>query len=95
LIYIPTPAIQNKVEGPQPDAFGNFTDAAKQEALKIKDTANYWVAPEVNPNQPTSPQPPQNDQEWGNSNPQPNPLNYPDGANDPLAPPPEPPSIPC
>ena len=47
LIYIPIPSKQNKVEGPKPDAFGNFTDAAKQEALKIKDTTNYWIAPEV------------------------------------------------
>jgi len=42
-----------------------------------------WVAPEFNPNQPTSPQPPQSSPGWSNSNPQPNPNNYPGGPDDP------------
>ncbi len=31
---------------PQPDSNGNFTDAAKLEALKKIDTTNYWKAPD-------------------------------------------------
>jgi len=45
--YIPVPKEKIKVEGPEPDQFGNFTEAAKQEALKVKDTTNYWIAPEL------------------------------------------------
>lgn len=47
LIYIPTPPKKNKVIGPEPDTFGNFTEAAKIEALKHIDTAKYWTAPDV------------------------------------------------
>lgn len=46
-IYIPAPKEKIKVEGPEPDQFGNFTEAAKKEALKVKDTTNYWIAPEL------------------------------------------------
>ncbi len=45
--YIPEPKEEIKVQGPEPDQYGNFTDAAKQEALKVKDTTNYWIAPET------------------------------------------------
>lgn len=38
---------ENKpIEAPKPDQYGNFTDAAKAEALKPKDTTNYWKAPD-------------------------------------------------
>jgi len=47
LIYIPKPEEKKKVNGPEPDEFGNFTEAAKQEALKNKDTTNYWLAPQI------------------------------------------------
>ncbi|MCD6018957.1 MAG: cytochrome c class [Bacteroidetes bacterium] len=46
--YLPdyTPAEKPKVAIPQADSNGNFTDAAKQEALKQIDTTNYWKAPD-------------------------------------------------
>jgi len=42
-----------------------------------------WTAPELNPNQPTSPQPPQDFQGFENNNPAPLPGNYPGGSSDP------------
>ncbi|MDZ4724171.1 MAG: hypothetical protein SGI97_09750 [candidate division Zixibacteria bacterium] len=38
--YIPS----KEVEVPVPGKNGNFTDAAKQDALVPKDTVNYWQA---------------------------------------------------
>lgn len=35
------------IKAPTPDQYGNFTEAAKQEALKPKDTISYWQAPDV------------------------------------------------
>jgi len=43
----PTAKVEQKIEVLAPDQFGNFTNAAKQEALKIKDTTNYWIAPDI------------------------------------------------
>ena len=42
-----------------------------------------WVAPEFDPNRPTSPQPPMNIDDYWANNPQPNPANYPYGRDDP------------
>jgi thiosulfate dehydrogenase len=49
IIFIPT-SQQKKdiaITVPVPDKYGNFTEAAKQEALKLKDTINYWIAPDI------------------------------------------------
>jgi thiosulfate dehydrogenase len=49
VLFIPEPkqkAVQ-KTEVAVPDKFGNFTEAGKQEALKTKDTTNYWIAPDI------------------------------------------------
>lgn len=49
-VYIPDfrPAPEKKqVAAPVPDANGNFTEEAKQQALKPKDTTSYWKAPDV------------------------------------------------
>ena len=48
-IFVPTPKtkqVQN-ITVPVPDQYGNFTDAAKEAALKPKDTTNYWIAPDI------------------------------------------------
>ena len=49
IVLVPksTPKVEQKIEVPVPDKYGNFTEAAKQEALKIKDTTNYWIAPDI------------------------------------------------
>jgi thiosulfate dehydrogenase len=49
IVLVPksTPKVEQKIEVPVPDKYGNFTEAAKQEALKIKDTTNYWMAPDI------------------------------------------------
>lgn len=39
--------VNKQIEVPKPDQYGNFTEEAKQAALKPKDTTNYWQAPEV------------------------------------------------
>lgn len=47
IVFIPDPkpSVSKKVETPVPDQYGNFTEAAKAEALKPKDTTTYWLAP--------------------------------------------------
>lgn len=47
-VLVPSKKIEtNKsIEIPKPDKYGNFTEAAKQAALKPKDTLNYWQAPD-------------------------------------------------
>jgi thiosulfate dehydrogenase len=49
IAFIPDsiPSATNKAAIPVPDQYGNFTDAAKAEALKPKDTTNYWLAPDL------------------------------------------------
>ena len=46
--YLPdyVPQKENSSTIIQPDSNGNFTDAAKQEALKHTDTTRYWKAPD-------------------------------------------------
>jgi len=46
--YLPDYVPQKEVSSAtiQPDSNGNFTDAAKQEALKYIDTTHYWNAPD-------------------------------------------------
>ncbi|MBP7809853.1 MAG: c-type cytochrome [Bacteroidia bacterium] len=45
--YIPAPKPEKVVETPVPDQFGNFTEEAKAVAAdKLKDTINYWHAPD-------------------------------------------------
>ena len=39
--------VENKIEVPVPDKFGNFTEAAKLAALIPKDTTRYWQSPEI------------------------------------------------
>ena len=48
-VFVPDfkPTIEKKTEKIVPDKYGNFTEAAKLEALKIKDTINYWTAPDI------------------------------------------------
>ncbi len=48
-LYVPNfkSKVEKEIETPVPDANGNFTDAAKQEALKPTDTTNYWMAPDL------------------------------------------------
>jgi hypothetical protein len=59
------------------------SDVAAQEQESNPYMPPPWHAPEFNPNQPTSPQPPMNVDEWYQNNPKPNPANYPDGPDDP------------
>jgi len=47
LVPKPMPKVEQNIVVPLPDKFGNFTEEAKQEALKIKDTTNYWIAPDI------------------------------------------------
>ncbi|MDO8998649.1 MAG: c-type cytochrome [Bacteroidota bacterium] len=44
-IYLPQSKPTKKVEIPAPDEFGNFTEAAKQNAKLVKDNSVYWHAP--------------------------------------------------
>lgn len=48
-LYVPAPqpTIEKKTTDITPDVNGNFTETAKKQALKPKDTTNYWLAPEV------------------------------------------------
>lgn len=49
VIFVPAPKtkVTKNITVPVPDQYGNFTDAAKEEALKPKDTTNYWIAPDI------------------------------------------------
>ena len=45
--YMPDYVPSKEVEVSVPDKNGNFTDAAKQDALGSIDTVNYWQAPDL------------------------------------------------
>lgn len=47
IVFVPKPKIQQEFVAPVADKNGNFTEAAKQESLNIKDTVNYWTAPDI------------------------------------------------
>ena len=45
--YMPDYVPSKEVKGPVADKNGNYTDVAKQDALVLKDTVNYWKAPDL------------------------------------------------
>ena len=47
IVFVPEPKAKQKVAAPVADENGNFTEAGKQESLKLKDTTNYWQAPDI------------------------------------------------